>query len=76
MQSGKAAKCWENAQKQQEYTSQIWTQINTYVKEYGQQNDYSYILGANGSGSIMYGLESQNITDVVIEFVNKKYEGE
>jgi len=58
------------------YTQQIWKQINAYVNDYGKENDYEMIFGANGSGSLMYAREAVNVTDEVLEYINKRYEGE
>ena len=58
-----------------EYTNQVWAQINQYVKEYGQQNEFSFIYGATGSGALMYASETENLTEEIIVFINNKYEG-
>ncbi len=59
---------------QQEY-SQISTQLNAYVLEYGKAQGYDYILGANGTGNIWYVGEAKDITDEVLQFVNDRYAG-
>ncbi|MCT4579998.1 MAG: OmpH family outer membrane protein [Flavobacteriales bacterium] len=65
----------ENQQLQQQYDNQIWTQLNEYVENYGQEQQLGYIFGANGSGAIMYGKESNDITQEVIKYVNQKFVG-
>lgn len=65
----------ENESQSQQYTNQIWEQINQYVKEFGDEKGYTYILGANGQGNLMYANEANNISKEVIEYVNKKYDG-
>lgn len=57
------------------YTEQIWTQLNQYVKDYGNKNGYTYILGADGSGTLMYAEEDENITGPLLIFVNERYKG-
>lgn len=57
------------------YDEKIYKQINQYVKEYGELNHYSLILGANGSGNVMYADSTMNITSNLIDFINKKYKG-
>lgn len=42
-----------------EYTEQVWTQINSYLLEYGKREGYDYIYGAAGNGSMMYGNEDK-----------------
>ena len=54
----------------------IWDRINSYVTEYGQDNDYTYIFGANGDGSLMYADDNENITDDILVYVNQRYAGE
>lgn len=58
------------------YDDQIYTQLNQYVKDYGAKYGYSYILGADGSGSLMYAKETGNITEEVKKFINERYTGE
>jgi len=63
-------------QKAEQYTSQIWEQINMGIVEYGQNNGYDYILGAGGDGSLMYADSSRNITSEVLEYINQRYENQ
>ncbi|HBH23992.1 MAG TPA: hypothetical protein DDY13_11285 [Cytophagales bacterium] len=58
------------------YTDQLWNQINGYVSEFGEENEYTYILGATGNGTLMYAGENLNITKELIEYINNKYEDE
>lgn len=55
---------------------QIWLQINTYTQEFGKEHGYDYIYGGNGSGSLMYANNSKDISNEVLDFINKKYIGE
>lgn len=59
-----------------DYDVQIFARINTLVKQYGDDNKYTIILGANSTGNIMYAQKSANITDDVILYINRKYEDE
>ncbi|MGH1337453.1 MAG: OmpH family outer membrane protein [Aureispira sp.] len=65
----------EYYQKSQEYTTAIWKQINQYTQEYGQEQGYDYILGTAGQHTLLYGKEENNITAVVVDYINKKYAG-
>lgn len=58
-----------------QYNDQIWNRINQYVKDYGKEHGYDYILGANGTGTIMYADEAKDITKEIIEFENVHYKG-
>jgi outer membrane protein len=63
------------AEEDKKYTSEILTKINQYVKEFAKANDYDYILGTNGSGVIMHAPDTDNVTQLFLEFANKKYHG-
>ncbi len=65
----------ENENLYQQYTEQIWKQLNQYVEDYGKENGYDYLLGASGQGNIMYASEKEDLTKQVIEYVNNKYRG-
>ena len=58
-----------------QYSDQIWKQLNQYVKDYGKENGYEYIFGADGSGAVMYAAEGNNITDELKTYVNNRYSG-
>ncbi len=62
--------------KTQDFYNQIWDRINEYVQEYGKENGYTYIYGANGDGSIMYAEDSKEITEEIITMINARYAGE
>lgn len=59
---------------QEQYTSDIWKRINSSVVDYGKENDYDFIFGATGDGSLMFARDAKNVTDQVIEFINREYE--
>jgi outer membrane protein len=65
---------------QQELEKAFQTEIDTviskvkdFVKQYGQDNSYTFILGSNEAGSVIYGEESSDLTKVVLEALNAKY---
>jgi len=58
-----------------QYSEQIWTQLNEYVKQYGKEKGYAYIFGAEGSGTIMYSTETEDLTEEMIQYINEKYQG-
>jgi outer membrane protein len=59
----------------QEYSTQVMKQLNQYVQEYGAEHGYTYILGADGNGSIMFADKSKDVTKEVLEYLNQKYAG-
>lgn len=65
-----------NQQFQQQKKTQMDSLVNTvkdFIKEYGKENGYTYIYGANESGNILYGKEDLDITDEVTKALNDKY---
>ncbi len=65
----------DGANNQRSFQEQILNQLNQYVKDFGEENEYTVILGADGSGSVMYAKQGIEITTDVINFINKKYKG-
>ncbi|NQY06526.1 MAG: OmpH family outer membrane protein [Flavobacteriaceae bacterium] len=54
----------------------IISKIKRFVKQYGKDNGYTYILGANNVGSVMYGSDENDLTQTILEALNKEYEAE
>ena len=56
-------------------SNNVWNRLNDYITEYAQANNLKIILGANGNGNVMFGEKSIDITNQILEYSNKKYEG-
>lgn len=52
----------------------IVTKVKNFVKDYGEENNYTYIFGSNESANIMYAEEGLDITDEILEKLNSSYE--
>lgn len=66
----------EEQEIQLESQKQMDTMVKTvkkFIKEYGKQNGYTYILGSNEAGSVLYGQEENNITKDVLKALNEEY---
>ena len=51
--------------------------IESFLGDYGQSNGYTYILGSSvQTKSVLYGEESLDITETVIEALNSNYDSE
>lgn len=48
--------------------------IRDFVKDYGEKNGYSYILGSNEGGSVMYGKGENDLTQTILDLLNQAYE--
>lgn len=64
----------DNAFQSEQYTDQIWTQLNQYLQDYCETEGVTYLFGANGTGNLMGADQSYDLTDEVIAFVNQKYQ--
>lgn len=47
--------------------------VKARVQEYGKANGYTYILAGGEGGTVLYGDESQDITDAVLKLLNEEY---
>ena len=48
--------------------------VKKEIRAYGKANGYTYILGGGEGGSVLYGEEANNLTDVILKILNDKYE--
>lgn len=58
------------------YDEKVLSQMNSYVKEYGEKEKYDVIYGATSSGNVMYADSTLDLTYEVIAYINEKYHGE
>ncbi|MEM9686603.1 MAG: OmpH family outer membrane protein, partial [Bacteroidota bacterium] len=54
-------------------TDTLLKEIRAFVKDYGKQYQYTYILGSNEAGSVMYGDETKDITEELLNALNEAY---
>ena len=64
----------ENLRLSREYDRQIWNQLNQYIEDFGEEKNYTMIFGANGQGNLMYAKDTKDITQELIDYINRKYE--
>lgn len=62
-------------QEDQKMTGEVVSQINAYLKKYGESNGYRIILAATEYGNLAYADETLDITAEVLEGLNKEYTG-
>ena len=62
-------------QEDQKMTQDIISKMNAFVKEYGKENNYTIIMGATTMGNIVYAEEAIDLTDEILEKINKEYDG-
>ncbi len=51
---------------------QVLSKINAYIQEYGKQHNLSIIMGATEMGNIVYADEVMDVTDDIIQGLNKR----
>lgn len=52
----------------------VWNRINPLLAQFGAENGYDIIVGANGMGTVLYGKPDKDITQEVLAYINKEYE--
>lgn len=57
-----------------ELTQNIVKKVNSFIEDYGKKHEYKMIFGATTAGSIMYGHESDDLSDIIIEMLNQEFE--
>jgi outer membrane protein len=61
---------------EQKLTQNVINRVNEYITDYGKSKRYTYILGANGTGNIIYAEKSRDITAEILAGLQKDYEKE
>lgn len=74
LQDYQAAMRDQSAQEDQQMTERVLTTVNSFLTEYGKNNNYKVIFGATSSGNIIYADEAINITDEVLVLLNAQYQ--
>lgn len=59
----------------QSNSEKIWSRISTYSKDFAESKGYDIIIGSNGKEQLLYGKKEKDITVLLLNFINKKYEG-
>jgi len=65
----------QSAQEDAQMTEQVLTKVNAFLASYGQDKNYRIIMGANSSGNIIYAQDGLDITEEVLNALNKQYVG-
>jgi len=63
-------------QESQSTNDSLVNKVKNFVGNYGKTNGYSFILGSNEAGSVMFGKEESDITQVVLDALNSDYKSE
>lgn len=60
-------------QDSQKRMDEVIEDFKDFVKEYAKSNGYTYILGATESGNVLYGDSSLDLTEEILDALNKDY---
>lgn len=61
-------------QENQRMTKAVLDEINAYLKQYGKEKGYTFILGATENGNIVYAAPGTDITEDVLKGLNEQYD--
>ena len=65
----------ENASKEDQLvTGKVFKEINDFLKQYGEQKGYEFIMAATSAGNIVFAKKGNDITDEVLEKMNAEYQ--
>lgn len=57
----------------EEFDIKIQKQLKQYLEDFGKGKNLDLLFGLNDSGSILYGNESDDLTDEAVLYINNKY---
>ena len=66
----------DNLVMEEDFQNKVLSRMNEYIRDFGKEKGYRFLHGANGQGALLYAGEELDVTEEVIEFINKKYHGE
>ncbi|WP_317133531.1 OmpH family outer membrane protein [Flavobacterium humi] len=56
-------------------SSKIWSRIQGYVDDFSKEKNYDLIIGSENKQAVLYASERTDITNELLGYINKKYEG-
>lgn len=57
-------------------TEGVYAQIDSYLKAYAKKKGYDLVIGANAEGTVLYGSDAFDITDEILNIINREYSGD
>ncbi|MEN8815688.1 MAG: OmpH family outer membrane protein [Nonlabens sp.] len=57
----------------QKKLQELDTNVEEFIAAHAKKNNYSFVLGKNKSGGLIYGNEASDITETVIKELNEQY---
>lgn len=65
----------DNLQTVERFNKLIWKQLNQYLQQFCEKEGYSVVLGNDGSGAVLAGDKSHDVTEAAISYCNAQYTG-
>lgn len=59
-----------NAELTQQYDDQIQAQLESYLSDFGKENDYDFLFGTESLGTILYARDRFNATIEATKYIN------
>lgn len=63
-------------EEEKELLAGVLSQVNAFVEQYAQEKGYDLIVGTTTDGNVLYGDPALDITEDLLEALNKNYRGE
>jgi outer membrane protein len=61
-------------EEQSEFNEALYSKLSSYLKEFNKDKNYTFILGYQKGGGILFANDSLDITSQVLEGLNKEFE--
>lgn len=61
-------------QENERLTKAVLGEINAYLKQYGKEHGYTFLLGATDGGNIVYAAEGTDVSEAVLTGLNAQYD--
>ena len=58
-----------------EQTTKIWSRIKSYTAEFSRDKNYQLVLGSDNKQVVLFADEKIDVTNDLLTYLNKKYEG-
>lgn len=61
-------------QSNQEISKKVWERLNPLMQEYGKEHDLQLLVGATGTGNVLYGSKAADVTEELTRYINSHFE--
>jgi outer membrane protein len=58
-----------------EQSTKIWLRIKSYTAEFSRDNNYKLVVGSDNEQTVLFADEKIDVTNELLTYLNKKYEG-